>query len=395
MAEALRRRCRPDEEQKEISYTQSAVKGDTRKLSQHEIGSFMSKFKPIPVVDLFAGPGGLGEGFSSLGRSNPKFRICLSIEKEKTAHQTLQLRAFYRQFPFGSAPKAYYSFLKNKITRENLFNQFPSQAEHACREAQCAELGVTDQSLIDNCIAQSLNKKKTWLLIGGPPCQAYSLAGRSRNKGIENYKAETDQRHFLYLEYLRIIAEHCPPLFIMENVKGLLSSRVNGTNIFARIINDLQAPYKIKPQSDTRKCFNYNTYSLVTSGTMGLFNDSTYNPGHFIVKSESYGIPQARHRVILLGIRQDYNALEPNSLAPESPVPAFAVLKDLPRIRSGLSRNDTPHAWCSSIKQILKSSWLRTIDEDIRIELLKTIENLTLPRKDRGDEFIQIFAIVD
>ena len=55
---------------------------------------------PIPIIDLFAGPGGLGEGFASLRcRLRPLFKIGLSIEKDFFAHQTLELRAFFRQFP--------------------------------------------------------------------------------------------------------------------------------------------------------------------------------------------------------------------------------------------------------------------------------------------------------
>jgi DNA (cytosine-5)-methyltransferase 1 len=72
---------------------------------------------PVQIIDLFAGPGGLGEGFSAYvdKRGQPSFKIGLSIEMEASAHRTLELRAFYRQFPAGEAPDAYYEFLAGKL----------------------------------------------------------------------------------------------------------------------------------------------------------------------------------------------------------------------------------------------------------------------------------------
>ncbi|MDZ7640962.1 MAG: DNA cytosine methyltransferase [Desulfurivibrio sp.] len=82
------------------------------------------------------------------------------------------------------------------------------------------------------------------VLVGGPPCQAYSTVGRSRNKGEKSYfyVPEKDNRHFLYREYLKIIARHWPPVFVMENVKGILSAKVNGSRIFDHILEDLNDP---------------------------------------------------------------------------------------------------------------------------------------------------------
>jgi DNA (cytosine-5)-methyltransferase 1 len=109
----------------------------------------------IPVIDLFAGPGGLGEGFAaalpaSAGRGTARrraFRIALSIEKDAVAHRTLLLRAFYRQFPPGLAPDAYYHYLQRRpgSSREALFAACPRQAEAA---TPVKELAITlDTSL--------------------------------------------------------------------------------------------------------------------------------------------------------------------------------------------------------------------------------------------------------
>ncbi|MCZ7655505.1 MAG: DNA cytosine methyltransferase [Rhodocyclaceae bacterium] len=80
------------------------------------------------------------------------------------------------------------------------------------------------------------------VLIGGPPCQAYSLVGRARNKGNKDYRAEDDHRHFLYQEYLGVIQNYRPAVFVMENVKGILSSKVGSRRIFHDILKDLVDP---------------------------------------------------------------------------------------------------------------------------------------------------------
>ena len=104
--------------------------------------SKLTDTKTIPVIDLFAGPGGLGEGFSSVIHSGSRlFDIKLSIEKDKNAHKTLQLRSFTRQFPLNKLPDQYYDVLKetNLVEREKkldeLFRLYPMQCEVASNEA--------------------------------------------------------------------------------------------------------------------------------------------------------------------------------------------------------------------------------------------------------------------
>ena len=166
----------------------------------------------LPIIDLFAGPGGLGEGFTSFKRPDHKraFKIKLSIEKDDFAHQTLELRAFFRQFESGEAPLHYYDYLARRITHDQLFSLYPNQAEAARTEAWQAELGsyATSYDEIDERIRKGVGSRTKWLLIGGPPCQAYSLVGRSRMRGVNKENFENDHRHFLYREYLRILAVH-------------------------------------------------------------------------------------------------------------------------------------------------------------------------------------------
>jgi DNA (cytosine-5)-methyltransferase 1 len=104
-----------------------------------------AKKNVISIIDLFAGPGGLGEGFSALGEREGMsfFKVLLAIEKEKAAYGTLRLRRFFRQFPLGEAPEEYYDLLRGKLlSEEELYSKFPHQAEKSLQEARLFELGA-------------------------------------------------------------------------------------------------------------------------------------------------------------------------------------------------------------------------------------------------------------
>lgn len=292
----------------------------------------MSQEECIPVIDLFAGPGGLAEGFTSIFRQNTRvFNIKLSIEKDKNAHQTLELRNFYRQFQLADVPQEYYSLIQEKdlsnreLLKEKLFKLYKKQSERAKKEAWCAELGseLFPNELIDKRITNNIKNTKNWVLIGGPPCQAYSLVGRSRVGGID----EEDDRVYLYQEYLRIIAKHHPAIFVMENVKGLLSAKLDGEKIFPKILQDLKAPGFIFNDHNSP---NYKIYSLITK--------KVERDSDFLIRAENYGVPQKRHRVILLGIREDIDKI-PRTLIPENEkISVKSVIGNLPKIRSVLNR---------------------------------------------------------
>ncbi|MFM7295158.1 MAG: DNA cytosine methyltransferase [Burkholderiales bacterium] len=201
----------------------------------------------IPIVDVFAGPGGLGEGLSSLRTKQGRraFEITLSIEKDPIAYQTLLLRNFFRFFPTGEVPKDYYLKLQQKIDTKELFSRHPRAAMFARSESWNATLGDDSSAplgLLRKCITTALEHQSEWVLIGGPPCQAYSLVGRARNKGVVGYSLAEDPKARLYLEYLQIIGDFWPSVFVMENVKGLLSSKIEGELVFDRICQDLRDP---------------------------------------------------------------------------------------------------------------------------------------------------------
>lgn len=360
----------------------------------------MSIKKPIPVIDLFAGPGGLGEGFSSFTdeRGNNVFRIALSIEKDQYAHRTLELRSFFRQFNKEDVPDEYYQFLRGELERENLFSVYKKQADKAKDEAFQIELGKPEfENEIDDKITKALDGSPNWLLIGGPPCQAYSLVGRSRKQQKEGLD-KADEKVYLYRAYYRILAKFNPPVFIMENVKGLLSSKVKGEGdlLFNQILNDLKNPARAYGELNGKsiKAFNskgYRIYSLIKRPyNESLFEDEPmFESKDFVIKCEEYGIPQQRHRVILLGIRNDI-MLQPEILENKEYVNIEKVINGLPRLRSGLSKqDDSKENWRKVIKEFLLYDYLEKIDQDVLYKITDVIKNIKLPQKDRGNEFVE------
>lgn len=307
---------------------------------------------PIPVVDLFAGPGGLGEGFSAIDNGNA-FKILVSAEMEPSAHSTLRLRAFYRilKNKSGASLDSYYRFCNGES--DTPWDDKSKWAwDEAVNEAKCITLGSEEgnkelNSIID---AAGLGADIPWVLIGGPPCQAYSLVGRARNRGKTDYKAEEDPRHYLYKEYLRIIARYHPSIFVMENVKGILSSKINGKKIFHSILRDLSDP---QLATTNKTGLGYKLYSLVQPTHFMKGMDPEEIDAHdFIIRAENFGIPQARHRVILIGVRDDIDAAPPllNQLEEESTV--ANAIADLPLLRSRLSKEeDSPNIWAAKVEK--------------------------------------------
>lgn len=331
---------------------------------------------PIPVIDLFAGPGGLGEGFSSLDNNN-FFNIIVSAEKDYAAHKTLRLRAFFRLLlrknPKGL--KDYYNFC-NGITDKEYSNQTIKEWEQSGLEARKIILGSVDGNKeLDNIIEEGLDENKSWVLIGGPPCQAYSLVGRARNKGNVDYKAEEDHRHFLYKEYLRIIQQYHPAIFIMENVKGILSSKVKGKRIFDDILNDLVDPNFAL--NSLKIGHTYRICSLVDDQVFRKGEDpSLLDPKKFIIKSEEFGIPQARHRVILVGIRDDIKG-DLTAIKKSDLVTVKHAIGNLPKLRSKLSKGkDSADLWQTSVEKQLIALAGYTTDKKLEMELLNTAKKI-------------------
>ena len=205
--------------------------------------------KKIKFIDLFAGCGGLFDGFMQSGMYEP----VASVEWEKAPVEVLKNR-LKTKWNVEDPDKEVIRF---DIQREEeLFNGFddPEYGKH---------IGL--DSLVDE-------KKGIDIVIGGPPCQAYSVAGRNagRMKG--------DYRNYLFEHYISVINRYQPKLFVFENVPGMLSAMPDGTPITDLIRRDLsKTGYEI--------INNIKDFALIDMS--------------------QYGIPQTRKRVILIGVRKD------------------------------------------------------------------------------------------
>lgn len=319
----------------------------------------------VPVIDLFAGPGGLSEGFSQAKRSDgePIFRVGLSIEKEATAHRTLALRAAFRSLQETNRLSAYYQYVRGEIDLAGFLAK-PNVAaafELASKEAKCAELGKTSPRQVDEWITVARRKAGEWVLIGGPPCQAYSLAGRSRRANDASFAG--DEKHFLYREYLRIIARHEPAVFVMENVKGLLSASHSGQSMFVRMMEDLSSP---------KRGLRYDVRSFIANDAgLGL------SPNDYVIQAERFGVPQRRHRVILLGVLTGHMSGCNDLLETGRGVSLSNVIGSLPRIRSSVSGDlDSQDTWQSALAKTpsLLRGWAHPLRDKVIERIVAAIQ---------------------
>lgn len=330
--------------------------------------------KKVTVIDLFAGPGGLGEGFSNCCKQSP-FNIAMSVEKEPNAHKTLTLRSYFRKLKNkqkyvdyvtsrnGKAKsaaldvimqskeweEACYETLKrpHALGNSNIFEKWksgevPNEADFLERTVEQQEIDDRIEQIIRETgrdRSDSLSDCKPVIVIGGPPCQAYSTIGRGVRAGNPDHNQDHDQRFFLYKEYADTIAHARPDIFVMENVSGIGSAKLaNGELIFPKIIRRLE--YLKDDPSDTDEKV-YHIYSLVKKKSDFLGTDETPSEKDYLVRAVDFGVPQDRRRVILLGVRAEHdpeNALELVMSNEIVAAPSVAeTIASLPKIRSSFS----------------------------------------------------------
>ena len=303
--------------------------------------------KPVPIVDLFSGPGGLAEGFSAFRCPGDRsgYRVAVSIEKDAAAHRTLRLRGFLRKF--NAFPPEYYAFLNGDTDREPDWSElYPEQWSEACSETRCMELGTTAardylRQRIDHIRAEHGGRA---VLLGGPPCQSYSVVGRSRNAGNAWYEPDRDDRQSLYEEYVRVLRQLRPAVAVMENVKGMLSARHAGQPIFPDVMRKLRRG----SGSD-----GYRLFALASRSGASSWDEGA-EPRDFLVHAEDHGVPQTRHRVFVVCIRRDIARTLPEELLPRlercnEAVPLHDIILAMPRLRSRLSRGDGADAWQAAV----------------------------------------------
>lgn len=315
----------------------------------------------IGIVDLFSGPGGLGEGFCSLRDENgrPVFEIDLSVEKDRVAHSTLRLRAFLRKFPKGF-PQEYIDFLNRGGTDEPDWAElYPTEWRAAETEAQNLTLGSPEAMKIVFKRLSEIRKRRgdSLILIGGPPCQAYSLAGRGRKPSELGYVPHAENRHLLYAEYIKVLRELRPAAFVMENVKGMLSSSIEKKKVFELVSDDL------------RKGGGACDYRLIPLSAEHAREDDI-QPRSFVVEAERQGVPQARHRVIIVGIRRDLlegreDVPLPNLRHTDDTATVRDVLDLMPKLRSGLSSRGGTRDDMNDWKAVVARAACSLLDEDV------------------------------
>ena len=319
----------------------------------------------VPVVDLFSGPGGLAEGFAALRNSSgqPQFCIDLSIEMDPVAHRTLRLRAFLRKFP-RQFPTEYYKFLNGEVTEEpDWATLYPKEWEAASDETKQLELGnsaATD--FVQQRIREIREKHEDrTVLLGGPPCQSYSVAGRSRNAGNASYDPDKDKRQSLYRKYVNVLEQLQPALAVMENVKGMLSARHLGEKIFPKVMDSL---------CDAGGEDRYHLYALASSHENHRWRHGLQEKD-FLVRAEEFGIPQSRHRIFVICIRDDIAHGLPEQILPQlkrsdATVSVNDIIGAMPELRSRLSRDDHDASWQKTIENACEflSVWVPEIEQD-------------------------------
>lgn len=300
------------------------------------------------IMDLFAGPGGLGEGFTSFAKDeHSPYRIGISVEKERSEHRTLTVRAFLREYQarYGSFPEQYIEFHAGLIPEPDWSVVDADAWRVATSEAQCVELGTDDAaSAIDLGIKELQNSFDDTILIGGPPCQAYSLVARARTNGIPINVREQDNRHYLFREYIGILDKLRPAAFVMENVKGMLSSTFSSRYVFELIIEGLSS-------LGNGQGHVYEIRAIkVEDGKASL--KEAEKKSDFVVRAEEFGVPQRRHRVIIVGIRSDIASGASTAWInlPAKLRTVKEAIGKLPKLRSGLSRgHDSVEAWKETV----------------------------------------------
>lgn len=242
-------------------------------------------------IDLFAGAGGLSEGFIQAG-----FEPIAHVEIEKSACNTLKTRTTYHYLKSNKKNDVYLSYLKGEINREELYEYLPDELLESVINLP---IGDENNDEIQNKIDNYLGKNKVDLIIGGPPCQAYSLAGRSRSKT----KMVGDPRNYLFVQYAAYLERYQPKMFVFENVLGLKSAK--------------QGYYLAEMKK--------------------LFNEKGYQIKLFTLNAKDFGVLQNRRRIIILGWQKSREVDIPDleDIKTESKYIIEDLFKDLPIIKAG------------------------------------------------------------
>ena len=207
-----------------------------------------AKTEKLYFIDLFAGAGGLSEGFIQAG-----FYPIAHVEMNEFAAKTLVTRSAYYYLRQAGKLSKYYDYMGGRISREALLEQIPKSVQNT---VLCETM--SDESLPAICkridgIMKIRGINKVDVIIGGPPCQAYSLVGRAQSKHMEVPMSQ-DPRNKLYILYGRMLKKYKPRMFVFENVMGIESA--NGGATWKNLKKYLRrVGYEIECQEQNAKSF--------------------------------------------------------------------------------------------------------------------------------------------
>lgn len=207
--------------------------------------------KKLNYIDLFAGAGGLSEGFIREG-----FTPIAHVEMNKDACDTLKTRTAYHWLKKNKQEKVYYDYLESEEkNKEELWSKVP---EHLISSVINKEISKETLPEIFEAIDNELKDRKINIIIGGPPCQAYSVAGRARDP----HGMKKDQRNFLYKYYVEFLKRYQPDIFVFENVPGILSAKngVHLENIFRAI---RKAGYELSLPPNKYQVLNAKNFNVL------------------------------------------------------------------------------------------------------------------------------------
>jgi DNA (cytosine-5)-methyltransferase 1 len=242
----------------------------------------------LTFIDLFAGCGGLSEGFIQAG-----FKPIAHVEMNKDACDTLKTRTAFHYLKENERVDEYYEYLKGKISRDELWSKVPL---HLIKSVINKEISPKTLPKIFEVIDNELLNNKVDLVIGGPPCQAYSVAGRARKNMSD------DPRNHLYKHYVKFLKRYKPKMFVFENVPGILSAS-NGEYL--------------------EKIFK-------------AVRREGYNLEKKVLNAKNFNVLQDRKRVIIIGWRKDLKLEYPKFEEKEIQFEVLTHLfSDLPKLKSG------------------------------------------------------------
>jgi len=255
--------------------------------------------KNLNFIDLFSGAGGLSEGFIKAG-----FNPIAHVEIDKKACDTLETRLVYHKLKKENKVQFYYDYISQKTTRVDFLKKHGNN--EISNSVINIPIGGENNKIIFNKIDNLIGSRQIDLIVGGPPCQAYSLVGRARDKN----KMQNDPRNFLYKEYGKFLKKYQPKVFVFENVMGLITADKGS------YFKNMQAYFK----------------------RIGFELDYT------VQKSEHFGVLQKRRRIILIGWQKGLDFKYPKFTKTDINYTIEDLLSDLKYLKPGEQNLVTKYA---------------------------------------------------